>query len=155
MGTDEKSGVIPPLTEDGLLPSGVHTTTFVELKSRFGRFETSDRRTKLCLKLGQFIDEARRSGVVQFLIVDGSFVTAKEMPEDIDVIVVVPTQHDFSSPLPPDAYNVLSGKRVRARFGFDAFVAPDTGRAFQSWIEFFTQVKGRPELRKGILKVVL
>lgn len=109
---------------------------------------------KLCRRLEQFIDEARRSGIVQFLIVDGSFVTAKDMPEDIDVIVVVPAQHDFSSPLPPDAYNVLSSKRVRARFGFDAFVAPDTGRAFQHWIDFFTQVKGRPELRKGILKVV-
>jgi len=145
---------IPQLTEEGLLPVGVHSTTFAALKSRFGQFQSSDRRVKLCEKLEQFLDVARRSGIVQCLIVDGSFVTSKPTPGDIDLIVVVSPQHDFSSQLPPDAYNVVAGRRVKALFGFDALVAPEGGQALEQWVEFFTRVKEKPGARKGILKVV-
>lgn len=154
MALPDGSGEIPQLTEDGLLPAGVHATTFAELKARFGRFHASDRRVRLCEKLKQFLDLARSSGIVVYLIVDGSFVTAKEAPEDVDLIVVVSAQHGFADPLPPDAYNVVSGKRVKARFGFDAFVAPEGSQTLEKWIEFFAEVKGMPGVQKGILKVV-
>lgn len=154
MASGEGSTHIPQLTDDGLLPTGVHSTTFAELKSRFGRFQSSDRRIRLCEKLEQFLDLARRSEIVVYLIVDGSFVTAKEAPGDIDLIVVVSAEHGFADPLPPDAYNVVSGKRVKARFGFDTLVAPEGSQTLEKWIEFFAEVKGMPGVQKGILKVV-
>ena len=56
--------------------------------------------------------------------------------------------------LTPDAYNVVAGRRVKARYGFDVLVAAEGSQALEVWIEFFTRVREKPGVRKGILKVV-
>ena len=98
---------IPPFEQSGLLPPGVHGCTLEEIKLRFGSFQSSDRRPLLFLNLEKFVTEARASGIVRNLIVNGSFVTAETAPNDIDLIVIVPSEHDFTIDLSPGAYNVL------------------------------------------------
>ncbi|MBI3923955.1 MAG: hypothetical protein HY319_00275, partial [Armatimonadetes bacterium] len=88
-------------------------------------------------------------------IIDGSFVTRKEKPNDVDVIIILKDGHDFAAILRPDQYNPLSKKRVKSRFGFDLLGAAPAGPAVQGWIDFFKQVKGRPEIRKGLLRLTL
>ena len=80
--------MIPPL-EAGVLPEGIHECTFEELERAFGQFQRSDRRINLIAKLKAYLDEARNSGLVIAAIIDGSFVTIKDEPEDIDLIVVL------------------------------------------------------------------
>ncbi len=72
--------MIPPL-EDGVLPGGVHDCTFEELERAFGQIQRSDRRVNLTAKLKAYLNDARNSGVVVAVIVDGSYVTAKDEPE--------------------------------------------------------------------------
>lgn len=110
---------IPSLDRDGFLPAGVHDCTLAELKARFGVFQNSDRRPKLFARLESFLTEARAARLVRSIIVDGSFVTARPDPNDIDLILVVARDHDVSADLSPAAYNVVSKKRVQTRFGFD------------------------------------
>src|SRR5580692_9460233 len=110
---------IPAFETSELLPVGVHDCTLEEIKSRFGSFQGSDRRIRLFAMLDVFVVEARSAQIVRSLIVDGSFVTAKPAPNDIDLIVVVSNDHDLTADLRPGAYNVVSRKRVQKRFGFD------------------------------------
>jgi hypothetical protein len=114
---------IPPLDPDGLLPVGVHDCTLAEIKQCFGAFQRSDRRPQLFGKLESFLGEARNSGLIVSVIVDGSFVTAKSEPNDVDLILILAASHEFAGELNPVAYNVLSKQRVRRRYGFDLLVA--------------------------------
>ena len=75
---------IPNLDHDGFLPEGVHECSLVELDEQFGRFQGSDRRSVLFAKFVEYLGEVRSSGLATFVIVDGSFVTAKAEPNDID-----------------------------------------------------------------------
>ena len=146
---------IPRLEPNGFLPAGVHECTLAEIRERFGTFQGSDRRSILFARLEEFIAEARQSGIVRGLVVDGSFVTAEPAPNDIDLIVLVSTAHDFSADLTLVEYNVLSKQRVRRRFGFDLLVAREGSLEYGRWTEFFQQLRLEPGRQKGILKVVI
>jgi predicted nucleotidyltransferase len=146
---------IPPLDEDGLLPEGIHECSLEEIRARFGSFQASDQRPRLFAKLGAFLRDAEASKAVVGVLVNGSFVTGKARPNDIDLIVVVPREHDFLADLSPGAYNVLSKRRVRQRFGFDLLVAREGSIEYERWTEFFQEVRLEPGRRKGILKLRL
>jgi hypothetical protein len=75
---------IPPMDERGLLPLGIHDCTIDEIQARFGSFQGNDRRPQLWAKFTEFLREARASRLVATVLVDGSFVTAKTDPNDID-----------------------------------------------------------------------
>lgn len=91
--------------------------------------------------------------MICFVVVDGSFVTDKAEPNDIDLVLVLPNHHDFSADVRPFEYNVLSRRMVRRRFAFDVLVAREHSAEFDEYVEFFQQVRGEPNRRKGILKV--
>jgi len=92
---------------------------------------------------------------LEAVLVDGSFVTAKPEPNDIDLILVVPAGHDFSVDLRPIEYNVLSQRRVRRRFGLDLLVARTDSEEYRRYVEFFQQVRLEPGGKKGILRIRL
>ena len=65
--------------------------------------------------------------LVQELIIDGSFVTAKPAPNDIDLIVLLHEGQDFERDLAMSEYALLSRTLLRRRFGFDVIIAePDS-----------------------------
>jgi Family of unknown function (DUF6932) len=146
---------IPTLDRRGLLPMGLHPCTLEEIREEFGGFQGSDIRPRLFEALRSYVAEARSSAVVAWLVVDGSFVTGKQAPGDIDLLVVLPSDHDFSGMLRPAAYNVVSRRRVRKSHGFDILVAAERTPEFDQYLAFFQEVKDEPGLRKGILRVDL
>ena len=85
---------------------------------------------------------------------DGSFVTAKPAPSDIDLVLVVATSYDFSADLPPAHYS-LAQRWVRRRFGFDIVVVKNGSENLELAVAFFQQVKQRPGVKKGILRIRL
>lgn len=152
--------MIPPL-DDGVLPEGIHDCTFAEIEQMFGRFQRTDRRIRLCEKLKAYLVEARTVSFVQAIIVDGSFVTAKEEPGDIDLIVVLEPGYDFTQQLRPFEYNVIVKTGVKRQgYPFDVFPLAEGTAELQRMIEFFTRVDpekhgsftSRP--RKGILRIL-
>ncbi len=141
--------------EHGLLPEGIHDCTLEEAVARFGSFQGNDRRPQLWAKFVEFVREARMSGLIEALLVDGSFVTAASDPNDIDFVVLVSVAHHFASDLGPSRYNVLSKRRVRRRFGFDIVLARVGTEDVTETADFFQQVKGQPHIKKGILRIRL
>jgi len=147
--------VIPPFIEQGWLPDGIHDCTLEEAAERFGAFQSSDRRPQLWARFTEFIGEAKACEVMEAVLVDGSFVTAKPDPSDIDLVLVVAENHDFSADLPPTQYNLLAQQRVHRRFGFDIVVVKNDNENLDQAVAFFQQVKQRPGVKKGILRIKL
>lgn len=144
---------IPDLDENGLLPPGEHRCTLDEVVERFGQYQDNDGRVKLAEKLRDYLREAGQMECIVAVYVDGSFVTSEASPNDIDLIVVVAEEHDFASELRPFDYNILSRRRVQQRYGFDVLVAEDESPELSEYLDFFAQVRGQPDQRKGILEV--
>jgi hypothetical protein len=140
---------IPDLNERGFLPEGVYDCTMDEIKKRFGKFQTTDRRIRLLEKLEQFIGEAKRIGMISAIVVNGSFISSKPEPNDIDLIVVLKQGHIFQAELMPFEYNVLSKKRVRNRYGFDVLYAEENSPVFDNYEYFFQKVRETSEYKKA------
>lgn len=145
---------IPELDDDGFLPEGVHECSLDELQQRFGGTQRLDQRSVLFDKLGQYLQELRSTGTVVGLVVDGSFITNKLEPNDIDLVLILPADHDFAADLRPFEYNVLSRRRVFKRYGFDVLVARENSPELVEYVAFFQQIRGETDRRKGILKVL-
>ena len=77
--------MLPPFDEHGNLPPGIHRCTIDQVVQRFGG--GSPEREVETQELLKFVEWARRAGVLR-LIVNGSFVTAKVSPNDVDLIVL-------------------------------------------------------------------
>ncbi len=147
--------MIPPFNESGCLPEGIYDCTIDEAAERFGGFQGSSQRPHLWDRFIEFMREADTCKLVHAVLVDGSFVTTKADPNDIDLVLVVPANHDFSADFQPSEYNVLSKRRVNRRFGFDLLVARADSQEYRRYVGFFQQVRLEPGRKKGILRIWL
>jgi hypothetical protein len=146
---------IPQLTSDGLLPAGIFDCTLEEVRQRFGSFQQSERRPRLFARLGGYIAAIRRTKLFEIVLIDGSFVTEKAMPDDIDLIAVLHPGHDFERVFPMFEYALLSRPLLRQRFGFDVVLVERGSQLYDDAVEFFTRVRSSTSLRKGLLRVLV
>jgi hypothetical protein len=151
----EQQMPIPDFDSNGCLPHGIHDCVLSEIEERFGTFRTTDARRRLFDRLKSFVKELEGTGLVSFIIIDGSYVTQKHDPNDIDLILVLHSNHDFSAQLRPFEYNALSRRQVRRNYGFDILLAQEGRPELDEFVRFFAQVRGVPELSKGLLRVWL
>ena len=77
--------MIPALDAFGHLPAGGHHCTWPEF---YERFQTNDRRRDICKKLDGILALARQCGFLKVLV-GGSFPTAEEQPDDMDLTWIV------------------------------------------------------------------
>ena len=78
--------MIPPFNDEGYLPPGLHRATLDDINARFGR-ESELRRVQM-ESLRWLIELARRAGVLR-IVVNGSFVTDKLEPNDVDCLLLI------------------------------------------------------------------
>ncbi len=144
--------MLPNFNPDGRLPAGIHLARLDEVLARFGT--GSERRAWLAERLKEVVELAKSTGKLERLFVYGSFVTAKEEPNDLDVLLV----------MSPDFVRTDYTGRVRqvfeddeARIGFCAdigwtrsFVAP---AALQGLLEICQTT--REHKPYGIVEVML
>jgi hypothetical protein len=133
--------MIPAFNDYGCLPEGIYDCTMDEAAQRFGVFHSSDRRPQLWDKFIEFMREAESCELIDAVLLNGSFVTAENEPNDIDLVAVVSSYHNFSAEFQPSEYNVLSKRQVHRRFGFDLLVARSESEEYRRYLEFFQQVR--------------
>ena len=75
---------IPVLNQNGLLPRGVHDCTLEEISDFF---TANQHRRRLFRNLVDCLELEVRPLFVQPIFVDGSFVTDKDVPEDVDIVL--------------------------------------------------------------------
>jgi hypothetical protein len=142
--------VLPEFTAGGLLPQGVHPATLEEVLERFGG---NERREQLLTGLVEALRLLRAAGCRRVYI-NGSFVTSKERPNDIDGCWDI--EGVDADALDPVFFDFDDGRAAqKARFGAEFFPAqvPEglTGRAF---LDFF-QVDRQTGEPKGIIELRL
>lgn len=141
---------IPPFRSDGYLPVGVHVCSEAEVLFRFGT--SNRRRRRLAIRLRRWIElgrqvEARR------LLVDGSFVTAKEEPGDIDSVMLLP-QDFYRRVMREDVAATELEQMFLTRQPEELFAAEDE-IDWDEWIAFFSQTREPDKRRKGLVEVRL
>ena len=70
-------------------------------------------------------------------------------------MLILSERHDFNAVLRPFEYNALSRRRVFKQYAFDVLVARDNSPELLEYVEFFQQVRGDTDRRKGLLRVQL
>jgi len=152
------------LDDRKLLPPGVHDASLKELEELFGRFQRSDQRPKLFRKLREYLKELKLAECASAVIIDGSFVMGcVDEPRDIDLVVVSTADWDWNADLKPYQYNVVSKRRVKKDYRFDAIFVRPGSELETEWLEFFGRVNvkwcthfGWPDvLTKGVVRVAL
>ena len=105
--------MLPALNQEGNLPEGIHLATEDEV---FARFATpSARRQWLGDQLRSLLTLAKATGQLARVFLWGSFVTSKEVPNDLDVLLVM--GEEFASEVvPSSAHIVFDHVQVRLRF---------------------------------------
>lgn len=78
--------MIPDFDSEGYLPPGIHPATVEEISARFGK--DSELRQVQMESLIWMIELARRAGADR-IVVNGSFVTDKLEPNDIDCVLLI------------------------------------------------------------------
>lgn len=157
-------GPLPTLTEQKLLPEGLHDMTLEQIGRLFAPLYERPQRRKLFQKLTAYMTELRNSDLNAWVILNGSFVMAcVDEPGDIDLIVVMPADWERSDDLRPFEYNLVSTRAARRKYGFDVFAVRDGSEEKAKWIEFFTQVDAkwsRPphglpiDCKKGLVRIM-
>jgi uncharacterized protein DUF6932 len=118
-------------------------------------FNQPDRRPELCRRLSDMVNALKRAKVARAIIVDGSFVTGADEPNDVDLLIILPADWNFHEELPIEAYNLLSKKRVRRRWGFDILVACEGTPECVRYAECFQGIRNNSSWRKGVLRLQL
>ena len=130
-----------------------------EPKSPIARFITSTtvgsdtpRRQRLALRLRRWI-ELSRSISANRLFVDGSFVTSKPEPNDVDAVVWLPENFvDLVSNGNLEAMELES--MLLNRHPEEIFAAEDR-RDWDDWLEFFSRTRESDGRRKGVVEITL
>lgn len=146
---------IPTFNMHGVLPVGTHICTLEDVKLNFSNIPDIKIRSDLYIKLEEFFNELSKN-IYYFkgLLIDGSYVTNKTDPSDVDVGVILDEYGDATS-LPQSVLRLLNSDFIKQNYGFSMFIAYKGGESEKSLTEFFQdQEPPNHFIQKGILKVI-
>jgi hypothetical protein len=145
--------MIPDFDENGNLPAGVHVASWGEIARKLG---WTIRRRELLAGLESGLDALRKAGC-QRVFLNGSFVTEKEEPGDIDV-AWDPEGVDVDRLLDLEPlFGEFANRRTaqKAKFGCEFFPSSLTADSVGNDFLAFFQIDKETGARKGIVEVKL
>ena len=117
---------------------------------RFGT--ASSKRRRLALRLKRWISLARCVRA-QRLFVDGSFVTTKREPHDVDAVVWLP--EDFADQVKQEVVEALELEDMLLTRRPEEIFAAEDRRDWDDWVEFFGRTRELDGRRKGVVEIEL
>jgi hypothetical protein len=141
--------MIPVFQGNGNLSPGIHWAEWKEFEGRFG---INPHRRKLLKGLKAVIASLRKAGC-RAIYIDGSFVTAKELPNDFDGCWSI--EGVDPNLLDPVLLDFSNGRAAqKAKYEGELFPAElIEGGSGKTWLDFFQQDRyGKP---KGIVGIRL
>jgi hypothetical protein len=142
---------LPAFNEEGDLPAGVYRATLAGLLERFG--QGSLQRRAVADRLTRIYQLATSTGQLARFVVFGSFVTAKEEPNDVDIILLMEDTFDLAS-VTGEAAVVFQHAEADAHFGASVFWSKRSGAigGEQAMIEYWqTRREGG---KRGIVEII-
>src|SRR5438552_1287593 len=110
--------MLPPFTDSGDLPPGIHPAGWSDIEERFGT--GSPRRAEAYAKLRYLHRLAERTGRLVRLLVFGSFVSADANPRDVDIVLIMAAEFRQEE-APRESLTLFSHAEAQARFGASVF----------------------------------
>jgi predicted nucleotidyltransferase len=147
---------IPSLSQSGLLPPGDHECSLAEVGAAF---VYNERRQNLWRQLLSYLGELRPFDRITAIYLDGSFVTDKAEPSDIDLVVKFDSIIAWVL-LQTERPKLFAAKAIRRQYELDVYPHADNLREGETdIIEVFRQLrieeaqsrKLPPGTTKGIL----
>lgn len=139
--------MIPKFNKYGYLSKGIHKAMLNEIEKRFGSH--SQRRRELFERFKSLVQLlCKHKDKIEKFLLDGSFVTAKEVPEDLDCILIVKDEFDFDS---SEAKQLLAAEKLFKAHLF-TFLEND-GVRYRKLIDFFGHDRERKT--KGLVEVII
>ncbi len=141
----------PAFNSDGDLPIGIHQATLNEILQYFGTGTLQ--RELVGQQLERIFILANSIGQVARFIVFGSFVTAKPIPGDVDVFLLMENSFDVTQ-VHGEASLVFDPQKAQEVFGASVFwirkqlIIGNEQEAVEDW-----QIK-RNKSRRGIVEVI-
>ena len=141
----------PEFNDNGDLPTGIYQATLTEILQRFGT--ENAQRIRLGQRLERIYSLVNSTRKVARFIVFGSFVTAKPIPGDIDIFLLMENSFD-SDQVSGEAALIFDHEKVQNVLGASVFwirkLAAINGE--QQAVEYW-QIK-RDNTRRGIVEVI-
>jgi hypothetical protein len=143
--------MLPPFTESGDLPAGIHSAGWDEIERRFG--EGSVPRGRAFAKLRHLYELAERAGGLKRFLVFGSFVSETVEPRDVDVALVMAMNFRLED-APRESKTLFSHHDAEARFGASVFWVRE-GMLPEELMESFVETwqRRRDGTKRGILEI--
>jgi hypothetical protein len=142
---------LPAFNEEGDLPPGVHRATLSAVLERFA--QGSVQRRAVADRLNRIYQLVASTGQLARFVVFGSFVTAKDDPNDVDVVLIMEDTFDLAS-VTDEAELLFQHMEADAHFGASVFWTKRSGAVGgeQAMIEYW-QVR-REGGRRGVVEIV-
>lgn len=141
---------LPAFREDGWFPAGHHLADWEDVETRFGAGQV---RAALTRKLIAFRDELRTQGIQGYLVLDGSYVSAKLSPNDFDVLLVAAPGCQALVNADPEIARLLDAERAEKERGFTLLFIEEIS-AMLSLIKTVWDVS-KQGVPKGVVEVTL
>ena len=143
--------MIPDFNSEGYLPPGIHDCTLHELEERF----TFNLKRKILFE--GLIRLIHKLGSIHCKVVyiDGSFVSSKQLPSDVDVCFECAEEHwEFAILMIGDFWK--DQEKFQKEFGCNIFPSNlfTDGGGKLYYLDFFQRIKNT-DIPKGILKIKL
>jgi len=135
---------IPAHDSLGNLQPGIHKASLDELLDRFSN--PGLKRYRISENYRRFVEDVKDFALGMYI--NGSYITKKRAPEDIDIVLVV---HDSFNPSSPDGRVIRKYQMNRGQFYLHIFVYRQTleSRNIQSMVDYWQ--RDRDGNRKGII----
>jgi len=114
------------------------------------------KRAELCKKFKEWLSEVKSIGAPLTIWVDGSFVTQKSEPEDIDVVCIMESSHlrNLSLEYKNRLSELFKTQEIKLRYGCHVFpVIAGNSKQYTYWLRHFGY--NRDKSPKGIFRIFL
>ncbi|MFA7204634.1 MAG: hypothetical protein WC188_13105 [Candidatus Caldatribacteriota bacterium] len=139
--------MIPDFNKHGNLPAGIYRASIDDIEKRFGL--NSKKRISLFSTFNNFLELIIpfKTNIKQ-IILDGSFVTTKENPGDIDCIILIKDNTRYT---PEIVDKLVNAKKL---YNIHLFIREERNiKEYKKLLDLFS--KDRDLKLKGVIEVVL
>ena len=144
--------IIPPLTGEGCLPPGIHSTSLNAILTRFS--SGSARREGLGTLLHEVVQAAGFYPTIKRILVWGSFVTDKPEPNDLDYSLVVGVGHEFVQ-ISPVHTRFLVPVVARKQYGADSGFLVIRDMNLSLFVDRLEFIRHNYHAEVGVLEITL
>ena len=142
---------MPEFNEEGLLPLGVYEADIDTIRNRFCTFGNLKKRNKLFETFLKYLQLIKKHETTYEVYIDGSFVTSKDEPDDIDILLF----YDFEY-FNQDWLCLIHDDYIRIKFKglqvLTAFLESDSSELTLEFSQLTSYVSNNG---KGVVKVIL